>query len=68
MSLFNAQLRTFREATSEDRLFPLWRLAVMSGMRRGEVLGLRWEDFDAVSSVVTVQRQWNRGERGLVLA
>lgn len=62
------QLTTFLETTSEDRLFPLWRLSAMSGMRRGEVLGLRWEDFDAIASVLTVQRQWKRGERGHVLA
>jgi integrase len=33
--------------------YPLWRLAASTGMRRGEVLGLRWHDvdLDAASAV-----------------
>lgn len=62
------QLRTFLDATREDRLFPLWQLTAMSGMRRGEVLGLRWDDLDFKGSTVTVNRQWKRGEKGLILA
>lgn len=62
------ELRTFLEATAADRLYPLWCLTAMSGMRRGEALGLRWDDVDFKASTVTVNRQWKRGERGLVLA
>jgi len=40
----------------------------MSGMRRGEALGLKWDDLDVSAATVTVNRQWKRGERGLVLA
>ncbi len=62
------QLRTFFDQAANDRLFPLWRLTAMSGMRRGEVLGLRWDDLDSKASTITVKRQWKRGERGFVLA
>jgi integrase len=62
------ELRTFLEATVDDRLYPLWCLTSMSGMRRGEALGLRWDDLDFKASTVTVNRQWKRGERGLILA
>lgn len=69
MLTWNAeQLRAFLDATEDDRHFPLWRLASMSGMRRGEVLGLRWKDLDSKASTVTVKRQWKRGEKGFVLA
>ena len=34
------QVRAFLEATHNDRLHPLWRLLAMTGMRRGEVLGV----------------------------
>lgn len=61
------RLRAFFEATAEDRLFPLWRLTAMSGMRRGEVLGLRWEDVDFKALTTTVNRQRSRGERGIVV-
>ena len=62
------ELRTFLEATAGDRLYPLWCLTAMSGMRRGEALGLRWGDVDFKAATITVNRQWKRGERGLVLA
>jgi integrase len=41
-----AELRTFLDLTSDEQLGPLFRLAAMSGMRRGEVCGLRWSDVD----------------------
>jgi integrase len=40
------QLRHFLEIVRGDRLFPLWHLLAMTGMRRGEALGLRWRDVD----------------------
>lgn len=40
------QLGDFLGAVADDRLFPLWRTAAFTGMRRGEVAGLRWLDVD----------------------
>ena len=40
------ELRHFLEQTNEHRLRTAWHLAAMTGMRRGEVLGLRWKDVD----------------------
>lgn len=62
------QLRTFLELVNEDRLYPLWHLTAMSGMRRGEILGLRWDDLELKNSTVTINRQWKRGEKGIVIA
>lgn len=41
-----AQLRIFLEHVVEDRLYAAWRVSGTTGMRRGEVLGLRWRDVD----------------------
>ena len=38
------QLRHFLKATRDHPFGVAWRLAAMTGMRRGEVLGLRWSD------------------------
>lgn len=40
------QVGTFLAAVREDRLYPAWLLLATLGMRRGELLGLRWVDVD----------------------
>jgi integrase len=40
------ELRTFFEHVSTDRFYAAFVLAGTTGMRRGEVLGLRWRDLD----------------------
>ncbi len=40
------QLRTFLDQTAEHHHGALIRLAGMTGLRRGELCGLRWEDVD----------------------
>jgi integrase len=39
---------------------PLLRLTAALGLRCGEVLGLRWEDFDRDAGYLHVRRQWLR--------
>jgi len=51
------EVRTFLEVTASDPLHPLWRLAVQTGMRRGELLGLRWADVDLEHARVAVRQQ-----------
>jgi integrase len=48
------QTRAFLTAVSSDRLFAAWLLAATTGMRRGELLGLRWADVDLDAGVVRV--------------
>jgi integrase len=50
------QLRAFLEHVSEDRLYALWLLYATTGLRRGEALGLRWEDVDLDAGTVLVRR------------
>jgi integrase len=54
-----AELRSFLSATAEDPLGPLFRVAAMTGMRRGEVCGLRWSDVDLDLARVEVRQQLN---------
>jgi integrase len=50
------QLRLFLQKAEKHRLFPALRLAAMTGMRRGEVVGLRWPDIDLDSKRLAVRR------------
>ena len=47
------QLAAFLEHVRGDQFYALWRLLVMTGMRRGELAGLRRSDIDFVSARVT---------------
>jgi integrase len=42
----------------------LYRTAAMTGLRRGELLALRWRDVDWVAGLVRVRRNYVRGEFG----
>lgn len=51
------QLAAFLDRVEGDRWFPMWRLFMTTGMRRGEVLGLRWVDVDLERGSLTVTHQ-----------
>ena len=54
----------FLNAAKADRLGALFDLAVASGMRPGEYLGLKWSDVDLEVGTVTVQRTLVLGSKG----
>ena len=51
------ELNRFLAHITDDRLAALWRLGAMTGMRRGELCGLRWQDVDLDASTVRVEQQ-----------
>jgi integrase len=50
------QLQAFLTSVKDDRLFAFWRLLSMTGCRRGEALGLGWEDVDIEAGTITIRR------------
>ena len=50
-----AEIRKFLAKASSDRLYVAWRLSLY-GLRRGEVLGLRWSDIDLRAGTLTVNQ------------
>ena len=44
----------------------LWALAVYAGLRRGEMMALRWEDVDLAAGVICVERSWDAQARVFV--
>lgn len=55
--LSKAELAAFLEAACESRLKGLLLAAVITGMRIGELLGLRWRDIDLVNGYIHVSGQ-----------
>ncbi|MFJ9160652.1 hypothetical protein ACIRPS_28040 [Streptomyces griseoviridis] len=41
-----AEAQQFLQAISGDRLHALYELALRTGLRKGKLLGLHWEDLD----------------------
>lgn len=67
--LSEAEARTFLEAAREagDRFEALYVLAITTGLRRGELLGLRWDDADLECGTLRVGRALVReGSRHVV--
>jgi integrase len=52
-----SEVAAFLAATSGERLYLAWHVALMTGMRRGEVLGLRWRDSDLETGRLRLVRQ-----------
>ena len=48
-----------------DRLEALYRLAIASGLRQGELLGLRWQDVDLETRTLSVRHILQQGTRTL---
>jgi integrase len=50
-----SELRAFSTSVASHRWAGVWSLLATTGMRRGEMLGLRWSDVDLDAATVTVR-------------
>jgi len=66
--LDDAELTALLAAVPDDKLgrveHPLYLAAAMTGLRQGELLGLRWRDVDWLAMRVRVRQSYVRGEMG----
>jgi integrase len=68
-TLTQEQVRRLLAAARPSRLETVLCLAVTTGLRQGELLGLRWSDLDWHTGQLRVQRQVQRiGGQGLVFS
>jgi integrase len=51
------ECQTFLHDIADDRLVNLYHLILFTGMRRGEAIGLRWEDVDLDVACLSVEQQ-----------
>lgn len=62
-----AEVGRFLDVASEDRWAALWRLAATTGLRRGELVGLRWSDVDLDRLELTVARSATTVDHAVVV-
>lgn len=58
------QIQSLLQAAGEDgqKYRMLYLMAILTGARQGELLGLKWSDFDWKSKQVHVQRTYTKGQ------
>lgn len=58
--LSTSEAKALLAATANDRLGPLWRLAIVTGFRVSELTGLAWDDIDLDAGRVTLRSKLAR--------
>lgn len=51
------EVQRFLKSAKDSRFFYVYYLAILTGMRLGELMGLRWSDVDFQNQVISVNRQ-----------
>jgi len=60
------QVNKFLKVAKDYKYYPLLFLALNTGMRRGELLGLQWKDIDMDKKRLEINRQLARTDKGLI--
>ncbi|MGW1517781.1 tyrosine-type recombinase/integrase [Streptomyces sp. NPDC002287] len=58
------EARQLLATARNDRLFALYELALHTGLRKGELLGLQWEDLDLDNGTASIRRTLQRTRTG----
>src|SRR5215211_2530588 len=66
--LMPEQVNALLSAARGDRLEALYVLAIHTGLRQGELLGLKWDDVDLEEGTLQVRRTLTTAKGGLVLS
>jgi len=56
----NKQVNKFLNTAKDYNYYILYYLALNTGMRQGELLGVKWEDIDFKNKLLKVKRQYGR--------
>lgn len=55
------EIQAFLDSNPTQRYRTLFLVAVMTGARQGEILGLKWSDLDLENSQLRIQRTYTKG-------
>jgi integrase len=66
-TLTEAEIFTFIESVKDDKFYTAYIVAITTGVRRGELLGLCWDCVDLVEGRITVERQLLALKEGITL-
>ncbi len=66
-TLDSERVRRFLEAARATVYYPMWHLDVFTGLRRSELLGLRWKDIDLDMAALSVVQVIHRLRDGRII-
>ena len=66
--LSREEMQWFLMQAKEEEYYELFLLELATGLRRGEVLALQWDDLDFNTGALHIQRQVYRANGGLVVS
>lgn len=57
----NEEVKIFlhQAKVTNHRFYPIWVMALMTGMRSGEMFALKWTDIDLEAGTISVSKSWN---------
>ena len=58
------QIGAYLEAAQRRELLPMFYLELVSGLRKGELVALRWDDVDLQNRTISVSKQYVRNPDG----
>jgi integrase len=61
------EINKFLEAAKQTEYYPIFYLALFTGMRRSEILALRWQDIDFVYSQIYISRSLHHLRDGSII-
>ena len=57
-------IKAYLDAARERNLLPMFYLELVSGLRKGELVALRWDDLDTAQRTISVSKQYVRNPDG----
>lgn len=63
-ALTEEEVESILDCFKDTKYFLLLFIAAKTGMRVGEILGLKWSDIDNKNYVIFVERQWEKNAKG----
>ena len=57
-------IKAYLDAAERRGLLPMFYLELVSGLRKGELVALRWDDLDVQSKTISVSKQYVRNPDG----
>jgi integrase len=59
-ALIDSEIATLLDKSKGTEFYLVYLIAINTGMRFGEILGLKWDDIDYNNSTIKVERQWKK--------